>query len=67
LLGFSKVSFFLCHPVLGVTLQLEFTAFAVAAQWNSWLSHCPTSRKTVALIVNEVTGIFIDLIFPAAL
>ena len=35
-------------------------------RWRSWLMHCAKSRKVGGSIPDGVIGIFIDLIFPAA-
>jgi hypothetical protein len=35
-------------------------------RWRSWLRHCATSRKVAGPIPHGVTGIFIDIILPAA-
>jgi len=37
------------------------------ARWHSWLSQWTTSRKNVVSNTDGVIGIFIDLIFSAAL
>jgi len=35
-------------------------------RWCTWLRHCATSRKVAGSIPHGVTGIFIDIILPAA-
>jgi hypothetical protein len=36
-------------------------------RWRIWLRHCATSRKDPGSIPDCIIGIFIDIIFPAAL
>jgi hypothetical protein len=53
--------------VLLFTVDTCFSLLFGGTQWHSWLRHCATSQKGMGSIPDDVTGIFIDIILPAAL
>ena len=66
------VIIYLCLSVcnMSTTPREDFqktTYIAGGTRWRIWLRRCATSRKVAGSIPDGVTGIFIDVILPAAL
>ena len=52
----------------GIVLRIMHltTQLLEGTWWRSWLRHCATSRE-IAGSIDDVFGIFTDIIFPAAI